>query len=51
MEPTPFLVEVSEAAMRRERQKARELRRASGGSASWRAEFATIVLASSRRRS
>ena len=26
MEPTPFLVEVSEAAMRRERQKARELR-------------------------
>ena len=27
MEPTPFLVEVSEEEMRRERQKARELRR------------------------
>lgn len=27
MEPLPFLVEVSEADMRRERQKARELRR------------------------
>ena len=27
MEPTPFLVEVSEEDMRRERQKARELRR------------------------
>jgi len=27
MEPTPFLVEVSDAEMRRERQKARELRR------------------------
>lgn len=27
MEPIPFLVEVSEADMRRERQKARELRR------------------------
>jgi 5-methylcytosine-specific restriction endonuclease McrA len=26
MEPAPFLVEVSEAEMRRERQKARELR-------------------------
>ena len=39
MEPQPFLVEVSEADMRRERQKARELRRSQW----WKRKLATGV--------
>ena len=39
MEPAPFLVEVSEAEMRRERQKARDLR----GSQWWKRKLASGV--------
>jgi len=39
MKPTPFLVEVSEAEMRRERQKARDLRQSQW----WKRKLATGV--------